>query len=104
MTKRTITHTERGFWQMSDTVGESTVMACTKECTREDCRLSVKVKMTALAGKSEWYDKTGRLHIRDTNDKTSYVCCSACWDDWIVKERRDEPPEVTKLERHPKAP
>lgn len=88
----------RGFWQVSDIVASSTILACTKECPRDDCRLSCKLQFTTLAAFSINYSKDGSINKDDDNKRQTYVNCIKCGKEWLVDQKGDEILKVDLLE------
>jgi hypothetical protein len=73
-----------GFWQVQDKVPASVIQHFTKNCKREDCCISYRVRETTLAGFSDWYDKQGNFHIEDRNRFTGTICCCKCWRSGLI--------------------
>jgi hypothetical protein len=79
-----------GFYQVSTVVADSTIKAVVDTCDRDDCRLSCRGRGTTLMGMSQWYDRSGRLHVWNENHRETYVCCGKCWRRWKVNQSGDK--------------
>lgn len=74
----------------------------TKDCSREDCRVSCSGQSTTLMGWTQSYDKKGKPIGRDPNTTTAHYRCSTCGVAWKVQERDGEKPAITTYQALPK--
>lgn len=90
--------------QQSDVVHPGTVQAATANCSREDCRISCKGRMTTLSASVLSYDKAGNLTVDDGNQRTTDVVCSRCWRGWEVSQTGSEITGVVEIIDPPAPP
>lgn len=78
----------------------SIIEAITKDCPREDCRISMdSCGWTTLIGWAPVYDKSGKQLNHDPNKTNTGARCSACCKSWAVTTQAGETPKIKELER-----
>lgn len=80
---------------------EDKMIGLTKDCPRNDCRLTVGMSSTTLLGWSPVYDKHGDRIDSDPNWTTVEYRCARCKVAWKVRTREGSEPEISRFEPEP---
>lgn len=77
---------QRGFSKVSAVVLPSTVLACTKDCSREDCHISCRNLEETRSVVGIFYAKDGSMKYENGGKHRTYVACRSCKREWVVEQ------------------